>query len=141
MGKRVRLADLKTCEIPEGSGVYWVVVPDGMDIKFNPPVGETLVRYQAETLQRIYEKNGSSTLYIGKAGGKGGLRRRLRQYWNTLFMGGKSHRGGRAIGQVEHFENLYFEFMECENCEARETELLKKFKADHGSYPVANHRG
>lgn len=150
MCTRVRLLDLKEKvswrDIPDTPGVYWVVVPDGKQVTFGPALPEDngLAHYQPENLQSIYDKNASPILYIGKANGKGGLRQRLRQYRNTLFRGSKNHRGGRAIKQIADFEDLYLEFEDCEDCEAREHDLLLNFKLKRpgkGNYPVANHRG
>ena len=149
MRTRVQLAALKEKDswkdIPNVPGVYWVVVPEGKQVRFGPalPEDQGLTRYQPENLQKIYEKNASPILYIGKANGKGGLRQRLRQYRNTLFRGGKNHRGGRAIKQIADFEDLYLEFEPCEDCEALEHDLLLHFRLKQpgkGDYPVANHR-
>ena len=150
---RVRLGDWKEkcswLDVPSAPGVYWIVTPketEGMEIRFGPPDPKDahMARYQPENLQQIYEENASPILYIGKAGGRGGLRQRLRQYRNTLFYGKDAHRGGRAIRQIVGFENLYLEYEVCKNCEAREHTLLTEFKHKNpgkGNYPVANHKG
>ena len=145
-GRATIAALASSCQtIPQSPGVYWVVVPEGMEIHFHAPTDDELLeRYQPEELQRVYRENKSPILYIGKAGGKRGLRQRLRQYMNAGFHGGKNHRGGRSIWQVDHAEQLLIEYKCCdsrETCEELERCLLEKFKREHKHYPVANHRG
>ena len=82
----------------------------------------------------------SDILYIGKANGKGGLFQRLRQYMRYGFDAGNNHRGGRAIFQVEGYENLICRWCVCENCEDNERLLLESFKRKYGTYPTANWR-
>ena len=79
-------------------------------------------------------------LYIGKANGEKGLFQRLRQYMRYGFDAGNNHRGGRAIFQVEGYENLICRWCVCENCEDKERLLLENFKRKYGTYPIANWR-
>ena len=54
------------------------------------------------------------------------------------FDAGNNHRGGRAIFQVEGYENLICRWCVCENCEDKERLLLENFKRKYGTYPIAN---
>ena len=133
-------------DIPAKAGIYKIEVPDGMEIYFDDPAPEDRGKaaYDPARLSEIYKKNGCSILYIGKAGGKRGLRQRLMQYARTLFHNGKSHRGGRAIRQIRGFENLIVKCEFCDGCKdyaAKERAELKEFRQLHGNYPVANRRG
>ena len=133
-------------DIPAKAGIYKIEVPDGMEIYFDDPAPEDRGKaaYDPARLSEIYKKNGCSILYIGKAGGKRGLRQRLMQYARTLFHNGKSHRGGRAIRQIRGFENLIVECKTCKDrdeCDLKESAALKKIRQLHGNYPVANRRG
>ena len=130
-------------DIPDKAGIYRIKVPAGMKICFRAPAPEDQenAAYDPARLSEIYEKNGCSILYIGKAGGEKGLRQRLMQYARTLFHNGKSHRGGRAIRQIQGFENLIVECKTCEDCKSEERAALKKFRKLYGNYPVANRRG
>lgn len=77
---------------------------------------------------------------LGKANGEKGLFQRLRQYMRYGFGGGNNHRGGRAIFQVEGYENLICRWCICEHCEDKEHLLLENFKRKYGTYPIANWR-
>lgn len=94
--------------------------------------------YRVEDLEA--KRVPSDILYVGKANGKRGLFQRLRQYMRYGFDGGNNHRGGRAIFQVEGYENLICRWCVYENCEDKERLLLENFKRKYGTYPIANWR-
>lgn len=96
----------------------------------------------AYPIERLEAKRvpSSDILYIGKANGEKGLFQRLRQYMRYGFGGGNNHRGGRAIFQVEGYENLICRWCICEHCEDKEHLLLENFKRKYGTYPIANWR-
>lgn len=140
-------------EIPNTSGVYFVLIPENYKIvireetdgfqltsKGNPST------YPKDKLAKKAEHYGngvpynSNILYIGKARD---LRRRIEQYvgyrYNepNLF----PHDGGRAIWQLENNEKLIIRYLECredENCREIEHNLLCVYKKKHGAYPFAN---
>ena len=133
-------------DIPDKAGIYQIEVPDGMEIHFDAPAPEDKGKttYDPARLSEIYERNHSRILYIGKAEGKRGLRQRLMQYWRMLFCEGKNHQGGRAIRQIRGFENLIVECRFCDGCKdytVKERAELKRYRKEHGNYPVANRRG
>ena len=57
--------------------------------------------------------------------------------WNNAT----NHKGGRAIWQIEDAGLLLLAYEECEDARAREKQLLADYKAENGSYPLANWRG
>lgn len=129
--------------IPEVSGVYWVLRPEGMTIRFTEHTyNHSTKLYPVEKLSRKYKDcKDQEILYIGKADGKKGLRRRLKQYMNYGWDQATNHKGGRAIWQIEDVGLLLLAFEECENAATREKQLLTDYKAKNGSYPLANWRG
>lgn len=129
--------------IPEVSGVYWILCPEGMTIRFTEHTyNHSAKLYPMEKLSRKYKDcKDQKVLYIGKAAGKKGLRQRLKQYMNYGWDHASNHKGGRAIWQIEDAGFLLLAFEECENAAAREKQLLADYKAKSGSYPLANWRG
>jgi len=78
------------------------------------------------------------TLYIGKAKN---LFRRICQLVEYAYGESEVHRGGRALWQMENWEDeLYIEIIPCENPEDEEKRLLVNFKEEFGDYPLANWR-
>ena len=131
------------CEgVPDKSGIYWILVPDGMTISFDKRIDDMHKFYPVEKLLRKYENcSEREILYIGKAEGTKGLRQRLKQYMKFGQGKGNIHRGGRAIWQIEHFGFLLVAYEVCENAEYREKQLLQEYKMRNGTYPLANWRG
>ena len=132
------------CEnIPETSGVYWVLRPVGMPIRFTEQIyNRSASLYSAEMLSSKYLNcENQEVLYIGKAESKKGLRQRLKQYMNYGWNNATNHKGGRAIWQIKDAGLLLLAYEECEDARAREKQLLSDYKAENGSYPLANWRG
>ncbi len=129
--------------IPEVPGVYRVLLPKGMTIRFTEQTYNPSAKlYSAEQLSRKYrECTDQDVLYIGKADGKKGLRQRLKQYMNYGWGNATNHKGGRAIWQIEDAGFLLLAFEVCGDARAREKQLLADYKAQNGSYPLANWRG
>lgn len=129
--------------IPEIPGVYWVLRPEEMTIRFTEHTyNHSAKLYPVEVLSHKYEKcKDQEILYIGKADGKKGLRQRLKQYMNYGWGHATNHKGGRAIWQIEDAGLLLLAFEECEDARAREKQLLADYKAKNESYPLANWRG
>ena len=131
------------CEnIPETSGVYWVLRPVGMPIRFTEQIyNRSASLYSAEMLSSKYLNcENQEVLYIGKADGKKGLRQRLKQYMHYGWNNATNHKGGRAIWQIEDAGLLLLAYEECEDGRIREKQLLADYKAKNGSYPIANWR-
>lgn len=130
--------------IPEAPGVYWVLRPEGMPIRFTEHTYNHSAKiYPVEVLSHKYEGcKDQEILYIGKADGKKGLRQRLKQYMNYGWAQATNHKGGRAIWQIEDAEFLLLTYEECENAATREKQLLADYKRkNNNNYPLANWRG
>lgn len=129
--------------IPDVPGVYRVLLPEGMPVRFTERTYNHSARlYPVETLSSKYEKcKDQEILYIGKADGKKGLRQRLKQYMNFGWDKATNHKGGRAIWQIKDAGLLLLTYEECEDAAAREKQLLADYKVRNGSYPLANWRG
>ena len=96
--------------VPEVPGVYWVLAPEGMLIRFSEQEYRPKAKiYPAKKLQEKYEGCADqSILYIGKAEGKRGLRQRLKQYMDYGRGNGNIHAGGRAVWQISDCGLLLF---------------------------------
>lgn len=136
------LYDTSCAEIPDQTGVYFVLVPQGMDIRFRSTAVNCHAPFYGENILRDkYRKCGNKTvLYIGKASGKKGLRQRLRQYMKYGWNEAVNHKGGRAIWQIEHAENLVLSYEVCAEADEREHSLLKEFRKKYNTLPLANWR-
>lgn len=129
--------------VPEEPGVYWVLAPEGMPIRFSECDYRPEAKiYPARLLWEKYERCvDRKTLYIGKAEGKRGLRQRLRQYMDYGQGKGKIHAGGRAVWQIPDTEFLLLAYEVCKAPGEREHQLLREYRELNGSYPLANWRG
>ena len=136
------LHDTECADIPDQPGIYFVCVPQEMDIQFQPTApNQHAPLYGENILQEKYRRCGNKTvLYIGKASGKRGLRQRLRQYIKYGWDEAVNHKGGRAIWQVEHAERLMLTYEVCIDADAREHRLLNNFRDQYGTLPLANWR-
>lgn len=128
--------------VPEVSGVYRVLRPEGMTIRFTEHMYNRSAKlYSAEKLSRKYmDCSDQEILYIGKANGRKGLRQRIKQYIDYGWNHAANHKGGRAVWQIEDAGLLLLAYEECEDAEAQEKQLLADYKAKNGSYPLANWR-
>ena len=147
--KQFRLKEYESIDIPKTPGVYFIKLEKGEinKLNINPEInkhkylkaGDKNGPYDTEKLvcKLNASKNDDNILYIGKAKD---LHKRLGQYMKYLFKGSKNHAGGRAIGQIEGFEDLICEFEENSNPEQREKNLIDCFCDKHKSFPFANWR-
>ena len=129
--------------VPEVPGVYWVLAPEGILIRFSEQEYRPKAKiYPAKKLQEKYEGCADqSILYIGKAEGKRGLRQRLKQYMDYGRGNGNIHAGGRAVWQISDCGLLLLAYEAYENAGERERQLLQEYREKNGSYPLANWRG
>lgn len=142
------LRDNGFAELPTEKGIYIIKRPDDFEVKFSKDTiaisqyrGRSLL-YDIKTLEDKYTNvQNKDILYIGKAGGKGGLKKRLLQYIKSGYKKYNNHRGGRAIWQIEKCDELIVDFYCCDNCEEEEKRLLKEYKEHNKTYPLANWRG
>lgn len=129
--------------IPDLPGIYWILAPEGMPIVFHDRAYHSKGQiYPPEKLYHKFEHCAEhKTLYIGKAEGKHGLRQRLKQYMDYGRGQGKIHRGGRAIWQIENADFLLVAYEVCKQPGVQEHQLLREYRAQNGTYPLANWRG
>lgn len=133
-----------SCEgIPDKPGVYWVLAPKDVPIRFeSTALNLAAPLYHADILSQKYaDCCDKQILYIGKASGKGGLQQRVQQYikygWNEAV----NHKGGRAVWQIRDAGILLLTYEPCSDCIAWEHTLLHEYKEANGCYPLANWRG
>ncbi|MDR2712107.1 MAG: GIY-YIG nuclease family protein [Clostridiales bacterium] len=138
-----RLKENKCSEVPEKNGIYVVISPENFAVEFAGSAFDLLhaelkeyKKYCIKELEAKFCQSDRQVLYIGKASGKGGLKKRIRQYIGMKF----NHRGGRAIWHIKDSHELLIGYCECENPEEKEKEMLKSYKDKHSVYPVANQR-
>lgn len=129
--------------IPIENGVYFILNLGNEYISFTSNIentkykGKNLV-YEINKLKDKYSKGDKFILYIGKAQRKKGLRKRLKEYVEYGYGRSTSHRGGRAIWQIENNKQLGICWFKVDNSEIVENQLLKKYKELYGILPVAN---
>ena len=129
--------------VPEKPGVYRITWPGHNSIALRISLINTSASaYDIGLLQKKYEScKNRKLLYIGKAGGKRGLKQRLRQYVLYGYNESKIHKGGRAVWQIEDAQNLLVEYACVDNSEEAEKYLLKQYKhQNNGVLPLANWR-
>ena len=125
--------------ISKDSGVYIVKAPKDFTVTFNGnKVNSICNPYPVLDLQDKYNKvNDKMVIYIGKAKN---LQRRIRQYINFGENKGKIHKGGRAIFQINNYEELEIEYIVCGNYFEKERELQLEYKEINKELPLANKR-
>lgn len=130
--------------IPYSAGIYVVFKPENMNINFLPlstainKYKEENMLYDVNILNSKYEKSDKLILYIGKAGGKNKLRKRIKQLVRYGYNEVNNHRGGRAIWQIEDNKNLLIGYKMCNYPELTEKNLLLDYCAKNNVLPVGN---
>lgn len=129
-------------DIPCVSGVYFIWLPDGMEVQFTDKIlNHQAPPYPIEVLCDKYSKSKDKRLlYIGKASGRKGLSRRIRQYVKYGWNEATNHKGGRAVWQIVHAEQLVLTYETCEDADSAEHELLCRFREQNHVLPLANWR-
>lgn len=138
--------------IPREKGIYFVLNNSNkININKNeeerPYSEDEKLLYKVENLRnKAKVLSNKKILYIGKATGERGLNQRLNQY--IKYKKGKcmTHKGGRAIWQINEEDinelKVFWIIINDKNqAEIAEHELLKKFKKENTVYPFANWRG
>ena len=133
-------------QIPELIGVYVVIRPSIKRPKFlaeGPPLkrkGKELPSFTNEQLSARWI-DAIDVIYIGMAGEEGvndsTLRSRIRQF---VAEPPASHRGGRAIWQIEDSKDLLFAWKIVSAPAAVETKMLADFRVLYGRLPFANEK-
>jgi len=135
------LLETKCSAVPNENGVYFVESASE-PLCFLPNAAEdSIPTYPVSALQTKWEAGDRRCLYIGKAARQGGLKKRLWEYVGYGYGLKKNHRGGRAVWQVQGFEDLTIRWEVVPDANQTEHELLRYYKRTYGTYPVANWRG
>lgn len=130
--------------IPDQPGVYVVMRGDFVPPRFlrTSPAGWFRGKDPTLSLGELRSRwvGESQVLYVGKAGGKGGLRRRISTYLKHGAGAAAAHWGGRAVWQIATASELLFAWCLTPDCEPRhrEKELLALFVSQVGRRPFAN---
>lgn len=133
--------------IPDKKGIYIVKKSKEMKIQFS--IDTTAIKeysnksmiYNIGLLNDKFNESDKEILYIGKAGGnKNKLKQRISQYVRYGYGEVNNHRGDRAIWQIADSKSLLLGFMECDNLEKNEKELLEEYESKYEVLPVANWR-
>jgi hypothetical protein len=137
-------------EIPEDKGVYVVVresISEPLFNEFNQYHLKKKLDYSKEHLIKLWVGlMNHYVLYIGKANGKKGLKKRINDYirfgrkvQERTNQNNVCHRGGRAIWQLSDYKELKIFWKKSENPRKEEKELINKFKEqNNGNRPFAN---
>lgn len=80
-----------------------------------------------------------SILYIGKADCKGGLRKRVNQFYKTEIGESRPHAGGHWIKTLSNLNDLYVHFISCSEPLGIEKKLLEGFIANVSSKALSMH--
>jgi hypothetical protein len=95
--------------------------------------------YSAIEVRKAWVIN-AQIVYVGKAAGAKGLKKRIRQLVDFGFGKAVGHRGGRLIWHLRGHQTLQLRWRLYSrlNAEKIESRLIKQFKAFHGKRPFAN---
>ena len=137
-------------DLPDSPGVYAVCLPGWEGHEFTgdpgwaPNVEPADVRQLRNKRERILAAGSTDILYIGKAGGEQStLRKRIRAL-ARFGMGRRSrHKGGAPLWQLDGIEEAQAHMWCCQRGrpESLERELLDRFRAERGDWPLANRVG
>ena len=130
-------------DLPASPGIYAVCLPgweahsfaaDAGRAQYAEPANSSLLRDKRD---RIRAAGPTDILYIGKASN---LRKRVRQLARFGVGRASNHRGGEWIWQLEGIDEAQLRMWCCPRGrpEPLEHELLARFRADHGDWPLAN---
>lgn len=132
----VQLRTVNLASVPLGHGVYVVLRPVDLQARFlEKSLGPKLRAYDLDELESRWISQ-AETVYIGKAGGRRGLRGRLTPFARMAA----NHSGGRAIWQLSEPEALTVGWLQTPVGSATEIEdlLHAEFWMRHGALPFAN---
>lgn len=134
-------------DLPDSPGIYAVCLPgweahaftaDAGRARHAKPADPDLLRKKRD---RILGAEPTDILYIGKAGAKASnLRKRVSQLARFGVGRARNHRGGEWLWQLEGIDEAEVRMWRCPRGgpERLEGELLERFRADHGDWPLAN---
>lgn len=128
------LVSIEAHGVTSGKGIYAVLRPYP-DAPCRFGLTNPLGAYPPEDLERRWIL-GAPIVYIGKAGGAGGLKQRIVPYGRKS----SSHSGGRSVWQLADADDLLICWTETPGMDPRrvEKDYLQDFKRVHGAQPFAN---
>lgn len=142
----VPLADLDESLAPPEAGVYAVLRPSVAPPVFCPdsPAGRFKGKNPTVPIAALVEAwiAGAEVLYLGKAGGRKGLSRRLGEYRRHGSGRRVGHWGGRLIWQLVDSGELLVAWQPTPDADPEQVEadLIAAFVAHHGQRPFANRK-
>jgi hypothetical protein len=131
--------------VPSTPGTYLITRTSNRNPDFLPksPAGWFKRKdpsYSPEVVQANWIQ-GARVVYVGKAGGKNGLKGRLCQLLDFGFGKPVGHRGGRLLWHLKDSGALLVRWRTCaaEGADRAETDAIRSFKAVYGGKrPYAN---
>lgn len=142
----VALVDLEAGSVPIDPGVYVVLRSTDDPPEFEPesPAGWFKDRNPSVSPAVLEQAwiSGAQVVYIGKAGGKSGLRRRLNDYRRHGSGRRVGHWGGRFIWQLADRKELLVAWQTTPDVdpEVIESQLISEFAQTYGGRPFANRK-
>jgi len=127
--------------VPNQEGVYFVRVPEGFTLHIADSTtaitehGGVPMLYPPERLREQYLLGDRQILYVGKGRV---LNTRIRQLVRYAYGKSTTHRGGRALWQIEGNKQLLVGWVVCPEAAACESNLLHQYLATYGVLPLAN---
>jgi len=131
-------------DVPQKSGLYFVVVPEGFAVEFTDDTtaiheykGQTML-YPSALLEKGFRQTDRKVLYIGKASGeRNALRQRILQLVRYAYGEVENHRGGRALWQIRDNKNLLVGYIPCDDATTAEQSVLNEYRKQYRVLPLA----
>jgi hypothetical protein len=140
------LHETRCSAVPQDSGIYLIVRTSDCLPKFlEKSTGGAFKKRDPSCLPEFIRKNwvqGARVMYVGKAAGRRGLRRRLDDLVAFGYGEAVGHWGGRLLWHLPEAEKLLVRWRTCstEQADRAETNAIGSFKTLYGKRPYANLR-
>jgi len=140
------LRETRCSAVPPNSGIYLIVrISDCVPEFLEKSTGGAFKKRDPGCLPEFVRKNwvqGAHVVYVGKAAGRRGLRRRLDDLVAVGYGEAVGHWGGRLLWHLPEREKLLVRWRICskEQADKAETNVIGSFKTLYGMRPYANLR-
>jgi hypothetical protein len=140
------LRETRCSAVPPRSGIYLIVrISDCLPEFLEKSTGGAFKKRDPGCLPEFVRKNwvqGAHVVYVGKAAGRTGLRRRLDDLVAFGYGEAVGHWGGRLLWHLPEREKLLVRWRTCskEQADKAETNAIASFKALFRMRPYANLR-